>query len=152
MQSIVLKFGIYTYWQNSSDPLSPTRIENIRQFIELALNYTKTSSDFIEFISLASDLDSSSKNSINLMTVHASKGLEFPIVFIVGVEQDVFPLKCVTYAQYEEERRLFYVALTRAEEIAHVSYAKQRCIYGRNINTGRSEFIDGIPVKYRRSI
>ena len=154
--SIISDFSIDKYWQDSSNNDDGLRLDRIVQFVEMSkVYYTKESQDtdgFLEFVSLASDPSINVKNSINLMTVHASKGLEFPIVFIVGTERDVFPLKCNTYAQYEEERRLFYVAITRAEEIAHVSHAETRVIFGKRVATGRSEFIEGIPPNYIRKM
>ncbi len=105
---------------------------------------------FLEHSCLASDQDDmGKKGGIKLMTVHASKGLEFEHVFIAGLEQDLFPHEGMgnedkTLEGKEEERRLFYVALTRAEEKLHLSYAQTRTIYGSRQVNAPSEFLSDI--------
>ncbi len=119
-----------------------TRIENIKDFLSVALEFEKknmdvTLEDFLASVSLLSDVDKTeeSDNVISLMTVHAAKGLEFPIVFLVGLEEGLFPISRAMESEdeLEEERRLCYVAITRAEEHLYVSNAKVRTIYG-NMN------------------
>lgn len=133
------------------------RLENIRELVSLATKYDELPSEdalekFFEESSLVSDqdTDNTEKRAIRLMTVHASKGLEFDVVFIVGLEHDLFPHKHIgsskpTKEESEEERRLFYVALTRARNKLYLSYADIRTIFGnRQINTP-SAFISDIP-------
>jgi DNA helicase-2/ATP-dependent DNA helicase PcrA len=86
------------------------------------------------------------------MTAHASKGLEFPIVFIVGMGEGLFPLRCQTWTELEEERRLFYVALTRAEDISYVSFPETRTIYGSSKSYTESHLIRSIPQKLIKEI
>ena len=102
--------------------------------------------DFLENISLASDYDETqeSDNFVSLMTVHAAKGLEFPVVFITGLEERLFPLHCYEPEELEEERRLFYVAMTRAQEKIFLSWAQSRYQYGQQHHCLRSMFIGEI--------
>ena len=107
--------------------------------------------DFLEFLQLVSG-NSNEDKSVNLMTAHASKGLEFPVVFIIGVGEGLFPLKCRSIEELEEERRLFYVALTRAEDVAYVSYPKNRNVYGEYRQYKASHFIKTIPTELIKEI
>jgi len=104
---------------------------------------------------LASDQDSMMKSSraVKLMTVHASKGLEFPYVFVTGLEQDLFPHKRMgagpqSKEDSEEERRLFYVAITRAKKKLYLSYASVRTIFGQRQVNAPSEFLSDIDDAY----
>lgn len=136
------------------------RLENMRELVTLATKYDALPQDLgleklLEDASLASDQDtlmhkenmSDKKQGVRLMTVHASKGLEFKYVFITGLEQDLFPHTngSKTKEDSEEERRLFYVALTRAEHKLYLSYATLRTIYGMKQVNSPSEFIYDIP-------
>ena len=102
--------------------------------------------DFLENISLASDYEETqdSDNYVSLMTVHAAKGLEFPVVFVTGLEERLFPLHCYEPAELEEERRLFYVAVTRAQEKIFLSWAQSRYQYGQPHYCLKSMFIGEI--------
>jgi DNA helicase-2/ATP-dependent DNA helicase PcrA len=106
---------------------------------------------FLEETSLQSDQDNDTKekNGVRLMTVHSSKGLEFNHVFIVGLEQDLFPHKNIgnrkrSKEEEEEERRLFYVAVTRARKHLYLSYAELRTIFGQKQINAPSEFLEDI--------
>ena len=134
------------------------RLENMRELVTLATKYDGMPEGvgmekLLEDASLASDQDSlihkkdDKKQGVRLMTVHASKGLEFKYVFITGLEQDLFPHTngSKTKEDSEEERRLFYVALTRAEHKLYLSYATLRTIYGMKQVNSPSEFIYDIP-------
>ncbi len=136
------------------------RLENIKELVTLATKYDLMPDDvglekLLEDASLASDQDSlihtenarHATNGVKLMTVHASKGLEFKYVFIVGLEQDLFPHARggATKEDVEEERRLFYVALTRAEHKLYISYAQVRTIFGMRQINNPSEFLSDIP-------
>ncbi|MHB8651927.1 MAG: ATP-dependent helicase [Minisyncoccota bacterium] len=136
------------------------RLENIRELVTLATKYDTLPPEegvahLIADAALATDQDSLEKNerAVKLMTVHAAKGLEFPYVFITGLEQDLFPHRRigaggVSHEEEEEERRLFYVALTRAEKKLFLTYASIRTIFGsRQINTP-SEFLSDLDSSY----
>ena len=105
-------------------------------------------SKFLQDISLVTDLDAVDDNapSVTLMTIHGSKGLEFPVVFIVGLEEELFPMggRNGEEADFEEERRLFYVAITRAEKELYFSYARSRYKFGEEKITRRSRFLDEV--------
>ena len=157
------KSGIIQELKKDFTPESITRIENIeellngtRDFIEgqVELADADTSlANFLQDISLATDFDINNNNEtdeVSLMTIHLSKGLEFPYVFIVGVEEDLFPsaLSLNTRSELEEERRLFYVALTRAEKQVLISYSLSRYRWGKIIDVEASRFIEEMDPEY----
>lgn len=138
------------------------RMENIEELLngmkdfvegqkELA-DSTGSLAEFLEDVSLATDLDNNKGDSdhVALMTIHLAKGLEFPYVYIVGLEEDLFPsaMSMNTRSELEEERRLFYVALTRAEKQAYLTYALSRYRWGKLIDSEPSRFIEEIDEKY----
>ena len=144
---------------------SQTRLENIREFISVAIDYearTAESSfeEFLANIALLSDVDKTSDttNVVTMMTVHSAKGLEFPVVFLVGMEEGLFPIARAldNESDLEEERRLCYVAVTRAEKLLFITNAKIRTIYGNVNYTIPSRFIDemgeGIEKKEKENI
>jgi DNA helicase-2/ATP-dependent DNA helicase PcrA len=132
------------------------RLENARELVSLTIRYdgkpgTEILTQFLEETSLQSDQDNDTKekNGVRLMTVHSSKGLEFNHVFVVGLEQDLFPHKNIgnrkrSKEEEEEERRLFYVAVTRARTYLHLSYAELRTIFGQKQINAPSEFLQDI--------
>ena len=157
------KSGIIQELKKDFTPESLTRIENIeellngiRDFIEgqVELADADTSlANFIQDISLVTDFDINNnyeKDEVSLMTIHLSKGLEFPYVFIVGLEEDLFPsaLSLNSRSELEEERRLFYVALTRAEKQAFLSYTLSRYRWGKIIDVEASRFIEEMDTEY----
>ncbi|MFC1600409.1 3'-5' exonuclease, partial [Patescibacteria group bacterium] len=93
------------------------------------------------------DLYDQSKNAVTLMTLHASKGLEFPIVFISGVDEGLIPYEFDEGINEEEERRLFYVGMTRAEEELHLIYTKERNWFGEKTEMTKSRFLQDIPTE-----
>ena len=113
-----------------------------------------TLTDYLSEVSLLTDQDSDddSEEKVTLMTVHAAKGLEFPVVFVVGLEEELFPsAMCIdSMRAIEEERRLFYVAITRAERHCFLSYAKSRMRYGKMEFAAPSRFLKDIDVRYLR--
>ncbi|MDO5036986.1 MAG: DNA helicase PcrA [Tissierellia bacterium] len=123
---------------------SRTRLENIQELISVALQYEKENpeaglEEFLASLSLISDIDQveDKENSVTLMTMHGAKGLEFPVVFVVGMEEKLFPThrSLDSTEDMEEERRLCYVAVTRAEEELYLSSAKSRTLFGQtNVN------------------
>jgi len=138
--------------QAENTPESLVRHENLQELLSMARDFSDHNpdggslGDFLENISLASDYDESqdSDNFVSLMTVHAAKGLEFPVVFITGLEERLFPLHCYEPEELEEERRLFYVAMTRAQEKIFLSWAQSRYQYGQLHHSLPSMFIGEI--------
>lgn len=133
----------------------PERLENIRELVSLSTRYDSSGSTplesvekFLEAAALASDQDEikEERNAVRLMTVHASKGLEFPYVFITGLEEGLFPYarEGEEDADKEEERRLMYVALTRAEKKIFLSFASFRTVFGSKNPTIPSQFLSDI--------
>ena len=131
-----------------------TRIENLDEFLTVAMEFEEemaesTLSDFLEGISLSSDLDGveESDENVTLMTLHSAKGLEFPVVFLVGMEEGIFPgYKTIGEPQeLEEERRLCYVGITRAKENLVMTCAKKRTIFGSTSCNAMSRFLKEIP-------
>ena len=132
------------------------RLENARELVSLTVRYdgkpgTEVLTQFLEETALKSDQDNDTeeKNGVRLMTIHASKGLEFNHVFVVGLEQDLFPHKNIgnrkrSKEEEEEERRLFYVAVTRARKQLHLSHAELRTIFGQKQINAPSEFLDDV--------
>ena len=152
---ILEKTGLETLLKNGTAE-DVERLENMRELVTLATKYDRLPigegiEKMLEDAALSSDQDTllEKTEGVRLMTVHASKGLEFAYVFIVGLEQDLFPhqrREDTAVEDREEERRLFYVALTRAEKKLFLTYASVRTIFGmRQINTP-SEFLYDIPV------
>lgn len=130
-----------------------SRIENVYQLINSAINFETDSDDvsleaYLNYISLISDVDAlegESSNKVKLMTIHTSKGLEFPVVFITGVAEGIFPhFNSQKSNEVEEERRLMYVAMTRAKKILYLTFAKERMQYGSYQNLTASRFISEI--------
>ena len=130
------------------------RIENLEEFLTVAIEFEEeeaenTLPEFLESITLASDVDDleETDEAVTLMTLHSAKGLEFPVVFLVGMEDGIFPsYKSIgEQRELEEERRLCYVGLTRAEEYLYLTYAKQRTIFGSTSCNKVSRFIEEIP-------
>jgi len=132
------------------------RLENMKELVTYAKKYDTSDNpleQFLEEVALLSDQDSlgsnsKESNSVKLMTIHASKGLEFKYVFVVGLEQGLFPSSRdgqQSTQEKEEERRLCYVAFTRAKEKLHLSYAQLRTIYGQQRINEPSEFINDLP-------
>ena len=129
------------------------RLENIKELRSVAINFPDLT-EFLEQVSLVEqeynsdkNKDDASKNAITLMTLHAAKGLEFPIVFIIGMEEGIFPhsRSLMDKIAIEEERRLCYVGMTRAKEKLHLTYAKRRLIYGQTSANTVSRFILDLP-------
>jgi DNA helicase II / ATP-dependent DNA helicase PcrA len=125
------------------------RIENVRELLSVTNQYQDLGLDgFLEEISLVSDIDSAdfSNDAVTLMTLHAAKGLEFPAVFITGLEESIFPHSRSLYdaTEMEEERRLMYVGMTRAKEELYLTYAVERTLYGGRQHNPPSRFLSDI--------
>ena len=131
-----------------------TRIQNIDEFLTVAIEFEEESaenslSEFLESITLSSDIDEmqDEDNSVTLMTLHSAKGLEFPVIFLVGMEEGIFPgYKSIGEPkELEEERRLFYVGITRAKQFLYLTCAKHRTIFGFTSYNAISRFVKEIP-------
>lgn len=137
-----------------------SRLENIDEFLSVTKNFEQKSEDktlvaFLTDLALIADIDqldqqeeeSGGKDAITLMTLHAAKGLEFPVVFLMGLEEGVFPhsRSLMEEAEMEEERRLAYVGITRAEQELYLTNAKMRTLFGRTNMNPESRFIAEIP-------
>ena len=129
------------------------RVENVKELLNAAEVFGEmTLSDFLDLVLLATDEDraDSGDEKISLMTIHAAKGLEFPVVFVVGINEDLLPhyRSASTLEGFEEERRLFYVAVTRAKRLLYLSYASQKAAPGRMHSARGSVFLDDIPPEH----
>ncbi|MEJ8554615.1 DNA helicase PcrA [Tepidibacter sp. Z1-5] len=138
-----------------------TRIENLKEFLSVAMEFEKTSEEkdletFLATISLISDMDSSDEDDdyVSLMTLHSAKGLEFPVVFLAGLEEGVFPISraLTDEIELEEERRLCYVGITRAMKTLYMTYASSRTIYGKTNYSRISRFIGELPKECLKSL
>src|SRR3989338_14194 len=159
LKYIIEKSGMENHYKTGQEE-DTDRLENIMELVTLATKYDSLPNEigienFLTDVALASDQDvlNTEKTGEKLMTVHSSKGLEFDYVFISGLENDLFPHKKMyerkkSGEEGEEERRLFYVAITRAGEKLLLTHANTRTIFGRVEINSRSEFIDDIPEKY----
>lgn len=139
------------------DPQGESRKENVGEFLSVAKDYMDSNpegnlQDFLENVALVSDVDDfeSSDSKVTLMTLHAAKGLEFPVVFLTGLDEGLFPHSrtLMDPAQVEEERRLAYVGITRAERQLYVTNAVTRTMYGRISAYMPSRFLDEIPPQF----
>lgn len=155
---VIKKTGLLQEFKKDGTPEGITRVENLEELLNGVKDFvegqnevedaTGSISEFLEDVALATDFDNEKgeSNRVSLMTVHLAKGLEFPYVFIVGMEEDLFPsaMSMNTRSELEEERRLFYVALTRAEKQAYITYTLSRYRWGKLIDAEPSRFIDEI--------
>ena len=155
VRALIEEAGIKKYYQDSTSPEESERYENVLEFIKSVDDFMKRSPDgglpqFIEEVSLLTDLDqwNDQNNRVTMMTVHSSKGLEFPVVFLTGLEDGLFPLyrSLDSNETLEEERRLFYVGVTRAMHKVYLMYANNRRRMGSDDLYGIvSRFIGEIP-------
>ncbi len=161
VEKVIKKSGYYTALTMQDDIESRSRLENLGELISGAKDYEAKEQnsdivDYIDSISLVSDIDQydEDEDSVSLMTIHTAKGLEFPLVFIVGCEDGLFPSERSKFEEggIEEERRLAYVAITRAKKKLYMTWAKQRRIFGKTERHKVSAFIEEIPEKCREDI
>ena len=152
INEVLDKSGYLKVLESSYSVEDRARIDNINEFISAASEYEEnnpddTIYDYLENLSLISELEKTEDrdNSVTLMTMHAAKGLEFPIVFVVGMDEGLFPGKrSIDEGNVEEERRLFYVAITRAREKLYLTSSEVRRSYGKPVYYKTSRFIDEI--------
>jgi DNA helicase-2/ATP-dependent DNA helicase PcrA len=159
---VAKKTGLVQELKKDATPEGVARLENIEELLNGIRDFTEGQkeidgargalSEFLEDVALATDLDKDTGDDdrVALMTIHLAKGLEFPYVFVVGMEEDLFPsaMSMSTRSELEEERRLFYVALTRAEKQAYLTYAQSRYRWGKLTDSEPSRFIDEIEGQY----
>nr|WP_321254163.1 UvrD-helicase domain-containing protein [uncultured Ruegeria sp.] len=148
-QIILDESGYTAHWQNDKNPDSPGRLENLKELVNQLDNFENLQG-FLEHVSLVMDNEQESDGAkVSIMTLHAAKGLEFPAVFLPGWEDGLFPsqrsMDEAGLKGLEEERRLAYVGITRAEEVCTISFAANRRVFGQWQNSMPSRFIDELP-------
>ncbi|WP_038147308.1 ATP-dependent helicase [Thioclava atlantica] len=151
-ERILEESGYVEMWQNDKTPEAPGRLENLKELVK-ALEQFDNLQGFLEHVALIMDNDKSeTEDKVSIMTLHAAKGLEFPVVFLPGWEDGLFPSQRSMDESglkgLEEERRLAYVGITRAEELCTISFAGNRRVYGQWQSQMPSRFIDELPVRH----
>ncbi len=155
LKELIERTKLLEEYEKEGEVDAKTRTDNIEELVSMAVELQENENivspaDFLEYTSLITDTDVSDESSdqITLMTVHAAKGLEYPYVFIVGLEEGLFPKTdpfSVDITKLEEERRLCYVAVTRAKKRLFLSHARRRLSFGRIMQNDRSRFISELP-------
>ncbi|HYE42399.1 MAG TPA: UvrD-helicase domain-containing protein [Caulobacteraceae bacterium] len=148
----VLEESGYTDMQRADRATGQTRLDNLKELVQSMQNF-ETLQDYLEHVSLVLDLDrGAGEDAVQIMTLHGAKGLEFPLVFLPGWEEGVFPSQRSIDEKgekgLEEERRLAYVGVTRAREQARISFAANRQVYGRWTSQLPSRFVDELPLEH----
>ena len=151
-EMILDESGYTGFWQNDKTPEAPGRLENLKELVKALENFENLQG-FLEHVSLIMDNDTEEQGEkVSIMTLHAAKGLEFPAVFLPGWEDGLFPSQRSMDESgvkgLEEERRLAYVGITRAEEICTISFAANRRVYGQWQSAMPSRFIDELPPEH----
>jgi DNA helicase-2/ATP-dependent DNA helicase PcrA len=152
IEALVRRIDYYAYLSDGTAQ-AESRVENVKELVSVANNYDEQGMDvFLEEVALVSDVDQAdaSGNAVTLMSLHASKGLEFPVVFMIGLEETVFPHSRALYDQseMEEERRLCYVGMTRAREELYMTYASGRMLFGGVQHNPPSRFLSEVDAKF----
>jgi DNA helicase-2/ATP-dependent DNA helicase PcrA len=154
IEKVINESGYRQKLELEATPDAISRVENIKELISVAKEFEKNSDDntlaaFLTQVTLMTDLDKVDDNvpAVTLMTIHSAKGLEFPVVFIIGMEEGIFPhYRSLTEpSELEEERRLCYVGMTRAKKRLYLVSAEERLLFGENWYNGPSRFIEEIP-------
>ena len=154
VQGVLEDSGYLKDLQTQGTEEAEDRVQNVQELFNAVLQFEEESEDvtlqaFLSSTALSSDLDNlkEGETAVSLLTLHASKGLEFPVVFLVGMEQGLFPnyRSMNDPASLEEERRLCYVGITRAQERLYISHARERRLYGSREPAMRSQFLDELP-------
>jgi len=165
-EQVARKSGLLLEFKKDGTPEGIARMENIEELLNGIKDFVEGQkeladargdlSEFLEDVALATDLDKEQGDDdrVALMTIHLAKGLEFPYVYIVGMEEDLFPsaMSMNTRSELEEERRLFYVALTRAEKQAYLTYTQNRYRWGKLIDAEPSRFIAEIDEQFLENL
>ncbi|MBP2649891.1 MAG: ATP-dependent helicase PcrA [Firmicutes bacterium] len=157
IEAVLNDTGYLAELENEQTPQAEARIENLRELLTVAKNFAKedgiepTLENFLSQVALVSDIDTAdlSDDKVTLMTLHSAKGLEFPIVFLAGLEEGIFPhaRTLMSETEIEEERRLCYVGITRARTKLYLTNARMRTIYGNTVMYPPSRFIGELPEK-----
>ncbi|MGH2575205.1 MAG: 3'-5' exonuclease, partial [Ignavibacteria bacterium] len=154
-RSLVDEIGILRQLRNEGTEESTDRMYNIQELLSGISEYTDRTNEpslegFLQEVSLVTDIDTydDKKNAVTLMTAHSAKGLEYPVVFITGLEEGIFPLSSsmLTIEELEEERRLFYVAITRAMNKLYMTYSLQRYRFGAVSYQMKSRFLNEVDI------
>jgi DNA helicase-2/ATP-dependent DNA helicase PcrA len=153
VRAAILDTGYESYLRAEKTDEAEGRLENLQELVNAAVDYDEQGleglREFIDHSALVSDQDQYKRDApVTLMTVHSAKGLEFPLVFIVGLEDGLFPhsRSATDPAELEEERRLAYVAMTRAERYLYVTHAMKRRVYGEELASEPSQFLNEMPI------
>jgi DNA helicase-2/ATP-dependent DNA helicase PcrA len=151
-ETILDESGYTEMWQNDKTPEAPGRLDNLKELVK-ALEQFDNLQGFLEHVSLIMDNETEgAEEKVTIMTLHAAKGLEFPVVFLPGWEDGLFPSQRSMDESglkgLEEERRLAYVGITRAEEVCTISFASNRRVYGQWQSQLPSRFIDELPAEH----
>src|SRR6266404_1959844 len=154
VKAAILDTGYENTLKGEKTDEAEARLENLQELVNAAVDYDDEGSEglreFIDHSALVSDQDQYKRDApVTLMTAHSAKGLEFPIVFIAGLEDGLFPhsRSATDPAEMEEERRLCYVAMTRAEKFLYVTHAMKRRVYGEELASERSQFLNEMPLE-----
>jgi DNA helicase-2/ATP-dependent DNA helicase PcrA len=154
VKAAILESGYSVALKSENSEEAEARLENLQELVNAAVDYDKEEGgglrDFIDAAALVSDVDQYKEDApVTLMTMHAAKGLEFPLVFVVGMEDGLFPhaRSAGDLAELEEERRLCYVGITRAEKFLYVSHAMRRRVYGEELSAEPSQFLNELPLE-----
>ena len=143
--------GLPDMFKREKTPESDGRLENLKELVKSMREFSNMAG-FLEHVSLVyENLEDVESSKVSLMTLHAAKGLEFPVIFLPGWEEDIFPLRrALEESRYgiEEERRLAYVGLTRAQELCHVSFCATRFLYGEGTANHVSRFVEELPPQH----
>jgi DNA helicase-2/ATP-dependent DNA helicase PcrA len=153
VRAAILETGYETALRSEKTDEADGRLENLQELVSAAVDYDEQGleglREFIDHSALVSDQDDYKRDAaVTLMTAHSAKGLEFPVVFIVGLEDGLFPhsRSASDPAELEEERRLAYVAMTRAERFLYVTHAMKRRVYGEELASEPSQFLNEMPI------
>ena len=154
VKAAILDTGYESALKSEKTDEADARLENLQELVNAAVDYDEQGPEglreFIDHSALASDTDQyKSEVPVTLLTAHSAKGLEFPLVFIVGLEDGLFPhsRSATDPAELEEERRLCYVAITRAEKYLYVTHAMKRRVYGEELASEPSQFLNEMPLE-----
>ena len=156
LRHILAESGYVDMLQTENSQESLGRLENLQELLAATNQYDETNEDaslggFLENVALVADVDSlvENGNGVTLMTLHSAKGLEFPVVFMTGLEEGIFPhsRSLKSDEEIEEERRLCYVGMTRAREELHLLHSQRRTIFGTPSFNSRSRFLDDVPIE-----
>ena len=153
VRAAIIETGYEAWLRSERTDEAEGRLENLQELVNAAVDYDEQGleglREFIDHSALVSDQDQYKRDApVTLMTVHSAKGLEFPLVFIVGLEDGLFPhsRSATDPAELEEERRLAYVAMTRAERFLYVTHAMKRRVYGEELASEPSQFLNEMPI------